>query len=100
MSANGSFTADAQGEQRTPHSLRLSGERYDFIIAGGGAAGLSLALHLARSSLRDRSIVIIDQNAEARSDRTWSFWTNRPTLFDEAVCRSWNRLRIVYGDAE
>lgn len=33
---------------------------YDFIIAGGGAAGLSLAYHLMRSPLRERSILIVD----------------------------------------
>ncbi len=68
---------------------------YDFIMAGGGVAGLSLAYHLVLSPLRERSILIIDRDAKVRNDRTLCFWTEQPTLFDEVVCRSWNRLRFV-----
>jgi lycopene beta-cyclase len=68
---------------------------YDVIIAGGGAAGLSLACHLAHSLLRDRSILIVDQNAKDQNDRTWCFWTNRPTLFDDIVYRSWSQLQVL-----
>jgi lycopene beta-cyclase len=67
---------------------------YDVILAGGGASGLSLACHLVRSPLHDRSILIVDQDAKDQNDRTWCFWTNRPTLFDEIVYRSWCRLQV------
>lgn len=70
-------------------------KQYDFIMAGGGVAGLSLAYHLVLSPLRDRSILIIDRDAKDRNDRTLCFWTDQATLFDAAVCRSWNRLRFV-----
>jgi lycopene beta-cyclase len=36
-------------------------QHYDLIIAGGGAAGLSLAYHLLLSPLRNRSILIVDK---------------------------------------
>jgi lycopene beta-cyclase len=70
-------------------------EPYDFIIAGGGLAGLSLAYQLVRSPLRDRSILIIDKDLRRRNDRTWAFWTDRPLPFDDAVYRSWDRLQVV-----
>lgn len=70
-------------------------KHYDFIIAGGGAAGLSLAYHLVQSPLRERSILIVDKDAKNQNDRTWCFWTERPTLFDDIVHRSWSQLRIV-----
>ena len=70
-------------------------KRYDFIIVGGGLAGLSLACHLIRSPLRDRSILIVDKDAKDKNDRTWSFWTRRPTLFDSIVHRSWSRLHLA-----
>jgi lycopene beta-cyclase len=68
---------------------------YDFIIAGGGAAGLSLAHHLVRSPLRDCSILIVEKEAKDQNDRTWCFWTDRPTLFDDIVSRSWSQLQVL-----
>ncbi len=71
---------------------------YDFILAGGGLAGLSLAYHLIKGSLRDRSILIIDKDAKQQNDRTWCFWEEQPTLFDEIAFRVWHRLRFVSDD--
>lgn len=66
--------------------------RYDFIIAGGGLAGLSLAVCIARSSLRGRSMLIVDQDTKQRDDRTFSFWSDRPGPFDRAVSHAWKHL--------
>jgi lycopene beta-cyclase len=71
---------------------------YDFILSGGGLAGLSLAYHLINSPLRDRSILIIDKDAKQQNDRTWCFWEEQPTLFDEIAYRVWHRLRFVGDD--
>jgi len=68
---------------------------YDFVIAGGGAAGLSLACQLIQSPLPERSILIVDKDAKERNDRTWCFWAARPTHFDPIVSHSWRRLRFV-----
>jgi lycopene beta-cyclase len=68
---------------------------YDFIIAGGGIAGLSLAYHLIQSPLRDQSILIIDKDRKTRNDRTLSFWSSRPTTFDDIASHSWDRLRVI-----
>src|SRR5512141_2447795 len=75
---------------RLPHS--------DFILAGGGLAGLSLAYHLINSPLRDRSILIIDKDAKQQNDRTWCCWEEQPTLFDEIAYRVWHRLHFVGDD--
>lgn len=69
-------------------------QRYDFIFAGGGLAGLSLAYRLSRSEFQHNSILIIDPARKDQNDRTWCFWTSEPTLFDEIVYRSWSLIRI------
>lgn len=75
-------------------------EHYEIIIAGGGAAGLSLAYQLINSPLRDRSILIIDKGNKNRNDRTWAFWTDEPTPFDAIVYRSWDMLHLADDDGE
>ena len=68
---------------------------YDFIIAGAGLAGLSLAQHIVNSPLRDRSILIVDHDTKERNDRTWSYWSDQPTLFDGLACRTWDQLHLA-----
>jgi lycopene beta-cyclase len=68
---------------------------YDYIILGGGLAGLSLAYHLIHSPLADRSILIVEPDDKDRNDRTFCYWSDRPTPFDALVHRSWDQIRIV-----
>ena len=75
-------------------------KHYDYILAGGGLAGLSLACHLVKSPLRDRSILIVDPDTKEHNDRTWSYWTRQPGLFDGAVTHTWDNLRFVGNGVE
>jgi len=68
--------------------------RTDYAILGGGAAGLSLALALVRSPLRDRSILIVEKDAKDTNDRTWCFWTDAPSPLDGIATHVWPRLRF------
>jgi lycopene beta-cyclase len=68
---------------------------YDFVIAGGGLAGLSLACHLVRSPLCGASILVVDRASPDRPDRLWSYWTDQPTLFDPVVEHAWSQLHIA-----
>lgn len=70
---------------------------YDFVFAGGGLAGLSLAYQFVRSPLATRSILIVDRDDKIRNDRTWGFWTKTPTPFDAIVEREWEKIRFA-GD--
>lgn len=69
-------------------------KKYDFIIAGGGMAGLSLAYYLTQSSLRDRSILILDREQKNRNDRTWSFWEPKQGPFESILFKIWNRVEF------
>ncbi len=71
-------------------------KQYDYIIAGAGAAGLSLAWHLARTPLREKFILLIDKAPKAGNDRTWCFWERGSGPFEEIVCRQWKEM-YFYG---
>jgi lycopene beta-cyclase len=72
---------------------------YDFVLAGGGLAGLSLACRLTETAAFERcSILLVEQDAKERNDRTFSFWSSAPGPFDAAICRSWDRLRVAGPD--
>lgn len=69
---------------------------FDFVIVGGGLAGLSLACRLAETpAFYHCSILLVEQDAKTRNDRTFSFWSDRPGPFDAAISRSWDRLRVA-----
>jgi lycopene beta-cyclase len=72
-------------------------KRYDYIIAGGGLAGLSLAYYMNQSVLRNKSILIIDKEEKKKNDRTWCFWEKiGESSFDPVVFRRWNEV-YFYG---
>jgi lycopene beta-cyclase len=69
-------------------------KHYDYLMLGGGAAGLGLAFALVNSQLSDRKILIVDKDSKTSNDRTWSFWTPRPTPFDRMAFRVWDSLEF------
>ena len=65
----------------------------DYLIVGGGAAGLSLAYHLSQEPrLADKTVLLIEPEAKDQNDRTWSFWTAEPHLFEAIVAHEWHRI--------
>lgn len=48
--------------------------RYTYVMAGGGAAGLSVARALLAVLPPDGRILIVDPQRKERNDRTWCFW--------------------------
>lgn len=69
-------------------------KEYDYVFAGGGAAGLSLAYHICRSGIQDPQILIIDRENKERSDRIWGFWSDRATPFDHVVYHVWDQVQF------
>ena len=66
---------------------------FDYIIAGGGAAGLSLAYALTQEPrLRDKRVLLLEPAAKDKNDRTWSFWADEPLPFDSIVAHEWQQL--------
>lgn len=67
------------------------------IIAGAGAAGLSLAYYLAGlDSSHAFSCTLIDPDGKTDYDRTWSYW-GESFDFDDLIEREWRTL-LLHND--
>lgn len=76
-------------------------QAYDFIIAGAGCAGLSLAVHLLHAGkFADKKILLVDEAAKNQNDRTWCFWERDEGLFEPVVFRQWQKLWFYGTDIE
>ncbi|MFT6828519.1 MAG: lycopene beta-cyclase, partial [Roseivirga sp.] len=53
-------------------------DTYDFIIAGAGCAGLSLAYHLEQSLFKGSKILLIDPAGDEIPNKTWCYWAEQP----------------------
>ena len=70
-------------------------KEYDFIIIGGGCAGLSLAYELEiHNKLLDKTLAIIEPRKEYKRDKTWSFWKVFNHNFEDCLIKSWNNFTI------
>lgn len=72
---------------------------YDYIIAGAGCAGLSLAYLMLQSGLLEsHTLLLLDTSAKIGNDRTWCFWEQAPGIFEPIVMKRWEYLRVVFPD--
>ena len=70
-------------------------KEFDYIIIGGGCAGLSLAYELeVYDKLKDKTLAIIEPREDYKRDKTWSFWKVFSHNFDDCVKKSWNSFTI------
>ena len=75
-------------------------KEFDYIIIGGGCAGLSLAYELeVNDKLKEKTLAIIETREEYKRDKTWSFWKVFNHNFDDCVIKSWNNFTINSADS-
>jgi lycopene beta-cyclase len=73
---------------------------FDYIICGGGMSGLSLAYYFSISELSKKKILIIDPEKKSKNDRTWAFWENCTSPFEDIVHHSWNQVALVNNQGQ
>ena len=70
-------------------------KEYDFVIIGGGCAGLSLAYELdTHNKLNDKTLAIVETREEYKRDKTWSFWKVNEHNFNDCIKKTWKQFSI------
>ena len=70
-------------------------KEFDYVIIGGGCAGLSLAYELdIHQKLNKKTLAIVEPRTEYKRDKTWSFWKVSSHNFEDCVRKSWNKFNI------
>jgi len=70
-------------------------KEFDYIIIGGGCAGLSLAYELEiHNKLDNKTLAIIEPRPEYKKDKTWSFWKVAPHNFNDCIKKNWQNFSI------
>ena len=68
---------------------------FDYVIIGGGCAGLSLAYELEiNNKINSKTLAIIEPRDIYERDKTWSFWKVNPHNFEDCVIKSWKEFSI------
>lgn len=74
----------------------------DVAVVGAGAAGWSLALHLARPPAGGKRVTAVLLAAPPGpfrvARRTWCYWEAGTGPYDESLTASWQRLRVHSGE--
>mgnify|MGYP001054950948 CR=1 FL=1 len=69
---------------------------FDYIIAGSGAAGLTLAFLLMEHEYSEKKVLIIDKDLKENNDRTWCFWQKGENMLEQLVHKQWGQV-VVKG---
>ena len=74
-------------------------KEFDYVIIGGGCAGLSLAYELEiHEKFKNKTLAIIEPRNDYIRDKTWSFWKVAAHNFEDCVKKSWNNFSINIPD--
>ena len=71
---------------------------YDIIVCGGGMSGLSLIYRALKANIwSNKSIILIDKEIKTANDKTWCFWENTISPFEDVIFKKWKEMCIKIG---
>lgn len=73
----------------------MSESNFDYIIAGGGLAGLSLLYYIINdTNLKNKRVLVIDSVEKNQNDRTWCFWEKEKEFYEPLINAKWSKLKF------
>jgi lycopene beta-cyclase len=74
-------------------------KNFNYIIIGGGLAGLQLALQFSRDRFfEQKTFAIIDPSPKTENDKTWCFWEKGKGQWDSIITKSWDKSRFISSE--
>ncbi|WP_031426954.1 lycopene cyclase family protein [Flavimarina sp. Hel_I_48] len=72
---------------------------YDYIILGAGLSGLTLALRITEDPFfKDKEILILDRKEKIENDRTWCFWHQGKSRWENIISKKWYKIGFKTTD--
>ncbi len=66
-------------------------QHYDYIFTGAGLAALMTVYKMILSgNYNSKSILLLDENPKKTNDRTWCFWSENKTIWEDIVSKNWD----------
>lgn len=66
-------------------------KHFDYIFTGTGLAALMTVYKMVLcGKFKDKSILLLDENPKKNNDRTWCFWQEELTIWEESISKKWN----------
>ncbi len=73
----------------------MKANEFDYIICGGGASGLLLLKELLTDPYFESCrIALIEKEEKNTNDRTWCFWENQASDFEDLFAAQWTKARF------
>ena len=74
-------------------------KHYDYIFTGTGLAALMTVYKMIESGkFADRSILLIDESTKKENDRTWCFWEQKQSKWENSISKKWDSA--LFANAE
>jgi lycopene beta-cyclase len=66
-------------------------KHFDYIFTGAGLSSLMTVYKMALSGkFKDKTILLIDENAKKTNDRTWCFWEESNGTWETIIHKKWD----------
>ena len=74
-------------------------KQYDYIFTGSGLSALMTVYKMILSQkFQTKSILLLDENAKQTNDRTWCFWEQKETIWENSISKKWNSVLFANAD--
>lgn len=68
-------------------------KKFDYIICGAGLSGLVLSHKIINDRFFDnKSVLIIDKDLSHNDHKTWCFWEDKESVWNDYVVKNWNTI--------